>query len=105
MTTVVPDTDSVVEDGYVPVVSLAGMEDPRHREEIARQLGGALRRSGFYVVVDHDVPRRLFDDLCTAALQFFHLPEAAKLTAEAPNSNTTAAAQPLHRPPFTLSRR
>ncbi len=67
MTTTLPDTDAVVEDGYVPVVSLAGLDDPLHRAEIAQRLGDAMRRSGFYVVVDHDVPRRLFDDLCAAA--------------------------------------
>jgi isopenicillin N synthase-like dioxygenase len=73
-----PSSGAVVEDGYVPVVSLAGAADPRHRAEVARQLGDALRRSGFYIVVDHDVPRQLFDDLCTAAFEFFHLPGEQK---------------------------
>jgi isopenicillin N synthase-like dioxygenase len=76
-----PSSGAVVEDGYVPVVSLAGAADPRHREEVARQLGDALRRSGFYIVVDHDVPRRLFDDLCAAAFEFFHLPTAETASA------------------------
>jgi isopenicillin N synthase-like dioxygenase len=78
VTVTLPSTGAVVEDGYVPVVSLAGVEDPRRREEIARELGDALRRSGFYIVVDHDVPRPLFDDLCAAAFDFFHLPTADK---------------------------
>jgi isopenicillin N synthase-like dioxygenase len=79
VTTMLPATGAVIEDGYVPVVSLAGVEDPRHREEVARQLGEALRRSGFYIVVDHDVPRMLFEDLYAAALEFFRLPLASKV--------------------------
>jgi len=78
VTTTLPGTDAVDEHGYVPVISLAGAADPRHRGTIARQLGDALRRSGFYIVVDHDVPRRLFDDFCTAALAFFRQEPAAK---------------------------
>jgi isopenicillin N synthase-like dioxygenase len=78
MTTALPQPNAVVDAGYVPVVSLAGMDDPRQRNEIAREVGEALRRSGFYVVVDHDVPRALFDGVCQAALTFFHQPEAAK---------------------------
>jgi isopenicillin N synthase-like dioxygenase len=78
VTTTLPATGAVVDNGYVPVVSLAGAEDPRHRQEIARQLGDAFRRSGFYIVVDHDVPRQLFDDLNAAALKFFRQPFAQK---------------------------
>jgi isopenicillin N synthase-like dioxygenase len=76
--TMLPAHNAVVENGYVPVVSLAGIEDPRHREEVARQLGDAFRRSGFYIVVDHDVPRQLFEDLYGAARDFFHSPRAEK---------------------------
>jgi isopenicillin N synthase-like dioxygenase len=79
VTTTLPATGAVVENGYVPVVSLAGVEDPKHRQEIARELGDALRRSGFYIVVDHDVPRTLFEDLYTAALEFFRQPLDAKI--------------------------
>ena len=78
MATLLPVPDVVDEHGYVPVISLAGAEDPRQRETIAHQLGDALRRSGFYIVVDHDVPRRLFDDFCAAALGFFRQDTAVK---------------------------
>jgi isopenicillin N synthase-like dioxygenase len=74
VTTTLPATGAVIENGYVPVISLAGAEDPKHREEIARQLGDALRRSGFYIVTEHDVPRMLFEDLHAAAREFFRLP-------------------------------
>ena len=53
MTITLPDTDAVDEHGYVPVISLAGLDDPARRGEVAGQLGAALRRSGFYVAVDH----------------------------------------------------
>ena len=78
MTITLPDTDAVAEDGYVPVVSLAGLEDSRRRAEVARQLGDALRRSGFYVAVDHFVPDAVFRRLTEAALEFFHRPEEEK---------------------------
>lgn len=78
MTTTLPASDAIDEHGYVPVISLAGADDPRQRERVAGQLGAALRRSGFYIVVDHDVPRRLFDDFCAAALTFFRQETAAK---------------------------
>lgn len=78
MTFVLPDTDAVAEDGYVPIISLAGLGEEKGRAEIARQLGDALRRSGFYIVVDHMVPTDVFDRLTAAALDFFHRPEDEK---------------------------
>ena len=78
MTITLPDTDAVAEDGYVPVISLAGLDDPARRAEVAGQLGDALRRSGFYVAVDHIVPLPVFDQLSAAALEFFHRPEEEK---------------------------
>jgi isopenicillin N synthase-like dioxygenase len=78
MTITLPDTDSVDENGYVPVISLAGLDDPGRRAEVAGQLGDALRRSGFYVAVDHFVPDGVFRRLNGAALEFFHRPEEEK---------------------------
>jgi isopenicillin N synthase-like dioxygenase len=78
MTITLPDTDAVDENGYVPVISLAGLDDPDRRAEVARELGDALRRSGFYVAVDHIVPESVFGQLNRAALEFFHRPEEEK---------------------------
>ena len=78
VTITLPDTDAVAEDGYVPVISLAGLDDPSRRAEVAAQLGAALRRSGFYIAVDHIVPLPVFDQLTAAALEFFHQPEEEK---------------------------
>ena len=78
VTITLPDTDAVDEHGYVPVISLAGLDDPARRAEVAGQLGAALRRSGFYVAVDHIVPLPVFDQLSEAALEFFHRPEEEK---------------------------
>ena len=78
MTITLPDTDAVDENGYVPVISLAGLDDPKRRAEVAGQLGDALRRSGFYVAVDHFVPDAVFRRLNEAALGFFHRPEEEK---------------------------
>jgi isopenicillin N synthase-like dioxygenase len=78
VTVTLPDTDAVADSGHVPVVSLAGIDDPRRRAEVARELGDALRRSGFYIAVDHIVPLPVFDRLTAAALDFFHQPEEEK---------------------------
>jgi isopenicillin N synthase-like dioxygenase len=78
MTITLPDTDAVDEGGYVPIVSLAGLDDPLRRAEIATELGAALRRSGFYVAVDHIVPETVFRRLTDAALEFFHRPDGEK---------------------------
>jgi isopenicillin N synthase-like dioxygenase len=78
VTITLPDTDAVAADGYVPVISLAGLDDPGRRAEIACQLGDALRRSGFYIAVDHTVPLGVFEELTAAALEFFHQPEEEK---------------------------
>jgi isopenicillin N synthase-like dioxygenase len=78
MTITLPDTDAIDEDGYVPVISLAGLDDPDRRAAVAGQLGDALRRSGFYVAVDHIVPEAVFSQLNDAALEFFHQPEEEK---------------------------
>jgi isopenicillin N synthase-like dioxygenase len=78
VTITLPDTDAVAEDGYVPVISLAGLDDETRRAEVAGRLGDALRRSGFYVAVDHIVPLPVFDQLSAAALEFFHRPEEEK---------------------------
>jgi isopenicillin N synthase-like dioxygenase len=78
VTVILPDADAVAEDGYVPVISLAGLDDGYRRAETARLLGDALRRSGFYIVTDHAVPTDVFDRLTSAALEFFHRPEGDK---------------------------
>jgi len=78
VTITLPDTDAVAEDGYVPVISLAGLDDLTRRAEVADQVGAALRRSGFYIAVDHIVPLPVFDRLTAAALEFFHQPEEEK---------------------------
>jgi isopenicillin N synthase-like dioxygenase len=78
MTVTLPDTDAVDEHGYVPVISLAGVDRPGRRAEVAAEVGAALRRSGFYVAVDHTVPLPVFNQLTASALEFFHRPEEEK---------------------------
>jgi isopenicillin N synthase-like dioxygenase len=89
VTVILPDTDAVAEDGYVPVVSLAGLDDAEGRTETARLLGDALRRSGFYIVTDHMVPTDVFDRLTAAALEFFHSPEEVKARYGPSNDDAT----------------
>jgi isopenicillin N synthase-like dioxygenase len=74
----VPPPDAVSESGYVPVVSVGGIDDPVRRAEIAAEAGAALRRSGFYIAVDHAVPLSIVEELTAAALAFFHQPDEAK---------------------------
>jgi isopenicillin N synthase-like dioxygenase len=78
MTPIELPAPTAVGAGTIPVISLAGADRPGRREELAAELGEALRRHGFYVIVDHDVPRGLFDELHSTALRFFRQPEEAK---------------------------
>ncbi|MDH6198331.1 isopenicillin N synthase-like dioxygenase [Mycobacterium frederiksbergense] len=65
-------------DGFVPVIDLSPRTTAAGRRGIADAIGGACEASGFFIVVGHDVPRRLIDRMHATTNAFFTLPEAQK---------------------------
>lgn len=70
----------------IPLVDLepwfAGSADDRR--SLAHEVDDHLRRVGFLVVVNHRVPREVFDDCRAEARSFFHLPAATKAEIAVP---------------------
>ena len=74
----------VVRDGApeeIPVLDLALYlaGAPGAREALAAELRHAQENIGFYYIVNHGIPQRVFDDTFAALKRFFALPDAAKL--------------------------
>ncbi|GGV00473.1 isopenicillin N synthase family dioxygenase [Streptomyces spectabilis] len=67
-----------VTDGFVPVIDLSSRDSARGRAAIAEAIGGALRSSGFFIIVGHGVPQQLIDRMFTVTNSFFKLPEDEK---------------------------
>ncbi|XKK63049.1 isopenicillin N synthase family oxygenase [Streptomyces sp. ARC32] len=67
-----------VTDGFVPVIDLSARKDPEARTAIAEAIGGALRSSGFFIVVGHGLSPELVDRMFTTTNAFFKLPEDEK---------------------------
>ncbi|MFD8452054.1 MULTISPECIES: isopenicillin N synthase family dioxygenase [Streptomyces] len=67
-----------VTDGFVPVIDLSTRKDPEARAAIAEAIGGALRSSGFFIVVGHGLSPELVDRMFTTTNAFFKLPEDEK---------------------------
>ena len=64
----------------IPIIDLAATRhDPYRRREAAMAIGAAARESGFFYVVNHDVPEALVDGAFAAARRFFALPVEQKL--------------------------
>ncbi|WP_030685212.1 isopenicillin N synthase family dioxygenase [Streptomyces sp. NRRL B-1347] len=67
-----------VTDGFVPVIDLSSRDSAHGRAAIAEAIGGALRSSGFFIIVGHGVPQQLIDRMFTVTNSFFKLPEDEK---------------------------
>ncbi|WP_037067464.1 isopenicillin N synthase family dioxygenase [Pseudonocardia acaciae] len=67
-----------MENGYVPVIDISSRIDTGKRAELARTIGAACERSGFFVIVGHGVPSDLVDRMYTVTNAFFTLPESEK---------------------------
>ncbi|MEC7057233.1 2-oxoglutarate and iron-dependent oxygenase domain-containing protein [Streptomyces violaceochromogenes] len=67
-----------VTDDFVPVIDLSARKEPGKRTEIAQAIGTALRRSGFFIIVGHGIPKDLTDRMFTVTNRFFKLPEPEK---------------------------
>ncbi len=71
----------------IPVIDLAS-ERPGSEHGTAEEISDACRRTGFFVVRGHGIPREVFDDAYDASLRFFRLPLERK--REFPMSTSTA---------------
>uniref|UniRef100_A0A7C8YRN1 Flavanone 3-dioxygenase n=1 Tax=Opuntia streptacantha TaxID=393608 RepID=A0A7C8YRN1_OPUST len=63
----------------IPVISLAGIDDPGKRGEICKKIVEACEDWGIFQVVDHGVDPNLVSDMTRLARQFFALPPEEKL--------------------------
>jgi isopenicillin N synthase-like dioxygenase len=64
----------------IPVIDLAPFRhgDAAARRAVAKQIGDAARRIGFFYIVNHGVPDALVADVYAEAKRFFDLPTARK---------------------------
>ena len=98
---------ATVTNGFVPVIDLSGRHSAHGRAVLARAIGEACARSGFFTIVGHGVPHRLVDRMHTTTNAFFRLPDVAKeLVASGPevsgfrsSGGTTAQSLDQQSPP------
>ncbi|MGA2393532.1 MAG: 2-oxoglutarate and iron-dependent oxygenase domain-containing protein [Candidatus Lustribacter sp.] len=63
----------------IPIIDLSPIRSgATGLEGVAREIGAAARRTGFFTVVNHGIPARLCDDVFAAARAFFALPATVK---------------------------
>lgn len=67
----------------VPIIDIAGLSgSPAEREAVARQIGDACERIGFFCISGHGVPPALIEEVRAASLAFFDQPTEAKMAIE-----------------------
>src|SRR4029077_1208803 len=68
-----------IDFSHVPIINVAQLIDGSGRSaDIARQIDGACRQSGFFYVVEHGVSPTLIARLVEQSREFFRLPLTAK---------------------------
>lgn len=75
---------------HIPVVDLGG----KNETSIADDIHLACRDTGFFYVVNHDIPQELIENQFLAAKRFFDLPLETKLGLHMKKSPTTAGYEP-----------
>jgi len=65
----------------LPIISMATFNDdnPEGKALVARQIGEACEKVGFFYLVDHGVSQTTIDGMFAAAKEFFELPDEVKL--------------------------
>jgi len=73
----------------IPSIDIAGLysDDPEARLRVARQIGEACDRIGFFYAVGHEVPLATIEAARDKALEFFALPPAERLAVKADRNN------------------
>ena len=61
-------------NAHVPVIDVAGIENPARFPHIAQEIGAAARSIGFFYVKNHSVPRALMEETFVRSRAFFALP-------------------------------
>jgi len=66
----------IVEKATLPVIDLGGLAsgDPAQKAEVAKALGDAARKSGFFYIRNHGMDQALVDAAFDASRQFHALP-------------------------------
>lgn len=79
---------ATVTEGYVPLIDISPRHSAPGRSTVAQAIGAACSRSGFFIIVGHDVPRDLVDRMWAVTNGFFELPDAEKdLVAQRPGTS------------------
>ncbi|KAL6340914.1 hypothetical protein AAG906_032025 [Vitis piasezkii] len=80
------DASKVVCEECIPVIDMAGLDDPK----VAELICDAAEKWGFFQVVNHGVPIGVLEDVKEATHRFFALPgeEKKKYSKENSNSNS-----------------
>jgi isopenicillin N synthase-like dioxygenase len=83
-----PETAQAMPAG-IPVIDIGGLytDDPAARKAVAARIGAACNDTGFFYVVNHNVPVELSDRAVAIADKFFALPEAERLKVRADSNN------------------
>lgn len=69
----------------VPIISLAGINDPEGRKEIAKAVRAAARNSGFMQIVDHGISEELVAEAFDVSKRVFALPLEEKVSPFLPS--------------------
>ena len=65
----------------IPVIDIAGFEDPATRDQVVRAVADACEQVGFLIISGHAIPQALLDDAFAVSREFFELPVEQKMRA------------------------
>ena len=73
----------------IPVIDIAALygTDAAAKKAVAAKIGAACNDTGFFYVVNHNVPVETIDRTLSIVDKFFHLPEAERLKVKADRNN------------------
>ncbi|KAF5729800.1 hyoscyamine 6-dioxygenase-like [Tripterygium wilfordii] len=63
----------------IPLIDLRGLEDPRRRSEIIKQITQACQDFGFFQLKNHGIPETEINNIVKVTREFFKLPESERL--------------------------
>ncbi len=66
--------------GEIPIIDLSSIRSgtPKSLDSVARQVGDACERTGFFYVINHGIPRSTIETTFTEARRFFESPDEIK---------------------------
>ena len=65
-----------VEESPVPIIDISALsgDDEAGRRSVAQEIGRACEKIGFFVVVNHGIPKEVVDNAWNKTLAFFDMP-------------------------------